>query len=102
MLLYSNPTRSDAGAKPHEVYASLASVGHPFGSSPLPVNAIAAYTCLNYTGHKGASLAATRMGLGEGSRCLDLGSGLGGPAIVFADETKATVIGIGENPRLRV
>ena len=97
MLLYSNATRTEAGQRHHEVYDSLAAAGYPPSSEAIPAGTIASFTCLNYTGASGASRAASRLRLGEGEKtCLDLGSGLGGPAIVFANETNAKVIGIGE------
>lgn len=44
--------------------------------------------------------AARALGLGEGCRVLDVGSGLGGTALLFAEEYSATVTGLDVLPQM--
>ncbi|GMI43687.1 hypothetical protein TeGR_g2452 [Tetraparma gracilis] len=98
MQLYSS--KSPSAPLSHEVYESLASLGHasPSTAAELPVEDVARFTCLNYTGSAGARSAASFLGLSPIVSCLDLGSGLGGPAIVFSSATGCEVTGVELQP----
>ena len=88
MKLYSNRKRP----QDHQVFSSLKDLGHAGGD--LPVADVAKFTCLNYTGSDGAKQAGKNLALNATTTVLDIGSGIGGPGIVMADEYKTHVVGV--------
>ncbi len=90
MKLYRHPER---------IYAELAARGYT-AAMQLKVSELAAFDQLHYGGTAAVDDALHTLAVGRGSRILDIGSGLGGPARYLAEKTGCHVTALELQPDL--
>ena len=90
MKLYRHPER---------IYAELAAHGYT-AAMPLKAGELAAFDQLHYCGTAAVDAALHTLAIGRGSRILDIGSGLGGPARYLAEKTGCHVTALELQPDL--
>ncbi len=74
----------------HRIYNNLAALG--FGpDDPLSVADLTRFDQYHYDGTDAVDLALSRLDVAAGTRLLDIGAGIGGPARYIADKTGAHV-----------